>query len=142
MHLRLQVKAGGVETVECGKRFVTFPATVENAEYRAAQGELTRWKLLKQQRREELEAEGYPVVTVTKEMIEVLLKTGEEATVLYDRLSTHDKKAIELVMMELKVAELEKIEPSVGAVTVAKDEIRRVVNGRQIRARSDQSRRV
>ena len=116
-----------IEAVECGRQFVTFPATVEDDEYRAIQGELTRWKLLKQQRQEELEAEGYPIVTVTKEMIEVLLKTGEEATALYDRLSAHDKKAIDLVMMELKVTELEKTKPTVGAVTVAKDEIRRVV---------------
>ncbi len=125
--LTLANRGRSIEMVECGEQFVTFPAVVEDNEYRAIQGELAQWKLLTQQRRDELKAEGHPVITVTKEMVDILLATGEEATALYDQLSPHDKKAIELIMMDLKVTELEKIEPPVGSVTVAKNEIRRVV---------------
>ena len=121
--------AWAADTVECGKQFVTFPEIVEDADFRAAQRELARIRPEAEYRRSELQAEGQPRLTITRQMVEILLRSTprKERHEKYRLLNAHDKRVFDIALLELRIMDLEKVEPSMSMVTIKKGEILKIV---------------
>ena len=119
-------------TVECGKRFVTFPAVMEDKDFQAAQRELDLIKLEVDRLQNEHQTEGYEeAYTITGPMVKAManIYTPKERMESYKLLNARDKRVVNIAMLDMRIIELEKVEPTMGSVTVKKDDIREVSLG-------------